>query len=419
MTTGGWRVVVWDDPVNTAPTMAFVLHRVMGLPLGDAMGTPLQVTETKYFGDHTDVTPPTGGTPTSTYTDADGRTTEIRQITGANTAQSTKYAYDKRGQIAVMTDNAGNQWTNKYDVRGQKIKSHDPDKGDTVNTYDDGGQLVSTTDARSRTVTYVYDSLGRKVEAHDGPKTGPLLTKIIYDTVARGHVTSSTQYVGSDAYTETVDAYDGNYRWLSKSESIPAVAGSPATTYTSKRTYYPDGSLMTSSLPAVGDLLAETLTYDYNDLGQPTKTTGFDKYVTKSTYTFKGELTQLQFGGDVETDKPKAVWHTTHFEAGTRRVSESISQRELQGPDAEVGRTLYTYDPVGNTKQIKETAPGVTDDVQCLSYDALRQLKDAWTLPARGSPPSRPSSASAPSGSGREGRLRTSSSSAAGCATRR
>lgn len=36
-------MVLWDDPVNTAPTVAFVLHRVMGLPLGEAMGAPLQV----------------------------------------------------------------------------------------------------------------------------------------------------------------------------------------------------------------------------------------------------------------------------------------------------------------------------------------------------------------------------------------
>lgn len=35
--------MLWDDPVNTAPTVAFVLHRVMGLPLGDALSVPTQV----------------------------------------------------------------------------------------------------------------------------------------------------------------------------------------------------------------------------------------------------------------------------------------------------------------------------------------------------------------------------------------
>jgi ATP-dependent Clp protease adapter protein ClpS len=41
--TGGWRVVVWDDDTNTVATVAFVLHRVVGLPLGTAMDLPHEV----------------------------------------------------------------------------------------------------------------------------------------------------------------------------------------------------------------------------------------------------------------------------------------------------------------------------------------------------------------------------------------
>jgi ATP-dependent Clp protease adapter protein ClpS len=43
MTTGGWRVVLWDDDVNTVPTAAYVLHRVMGLPLDEALELPAQL----------------------------------------------------------------------------------------------------------------------------------------------------------------------------------------------------------------------------------------------------------------------------------------------------------------------------------------------------------------------------------------
>jgi hypothetical protein len=43
MTTGGWRVVLWDEQFNTGATVAFVLHRVVGLPLGDAMAIPTLV----------------------------------------------------------------------------------------------------------------------------------------------------------------------------------------------------------------------------------------------------------------------------------------------------------------------------------------------------------------------------------------
>jgi hypothetical protein len=47
MTTGGWRVLLWDDITNTIPTMAFVLHRVVGLPLGRAMDLPAKVQNEK------------------------------------------------------------------------------------------------------------------------------------------------------------------------------------------------------------------------------------------------------------------------------------------------------------------------------------------------------------------------------------
>jgi ATP-dependent Clp protease adapter protein ClpS len=45
MTGGGWRVVLWDDDVNTVATAAFVLHRVVGLPLGRSLDLPVQAHE--------------------------------------------------------------------------------------------------------------------------------------------------------------------------------------------------------------------------------------------------------------------------------------------------------------------------------------------------------------------------------------
>jgi ATP-dependent Clp protease adapter protein ClpS len=45
MTGGGWRVVLWDDDVNTIATAAYVLHRVVGLSLGQSMDLPVQAHE--------------------------------------------------------------------------------------------------------------------------------------------------------------------------------------------------------------------------------------------------------------------------------------------------------------------------------------------------------------------------------------
>ncbi|CAM3589862.1 ATP-dependent Clp protease adaptor ClpS [Kibdelosporangium persicum] len=36
-------MVLWDDDTNTPATVAFVLHRVVGLPLGTALDLPHEV----------------------------------------------------------------------------------------------------------------------------------------------------------------------------------------------------------------------------------------------------------------------------------------------------------------------------------------------------------------------------------------
>ncbi|MQA93129.1 MAG: DUF4237 domain-containing protein [Streptosporangiales bacterium] len=43
--------------------------------------------------------------------------------------------------------------------------------------------------------------------------------------------------------------------------------------------------------------------------------------------------------------------------------------------------TTYRYDDAGNVKRIADTAAGRTPDVQCFTYDGLRQLTKAWTTP--------------------------------------
>jgi YD repeat-containing protein len=89
-------------------------------------------TTTSYGGDHTDVTPPAGGTPTSTYFDARGNTTQVRRFTGpapSGPYQDTTYTYTPAGQLATITDNAGNTWSYSYDLSGNRTTVNDPDTG--------------------------------------------------------------------------------------------------------------------------------------------------------------------------------------------------------------------------------------------------------------------------------------------------
>ncbi|GAA3202236.1 RHS repeat-associated core domain-containing protein [Nonomuraea helvata] len=335
-------------------------------------------TTTRYFGDHVEVTPPAGGTPTATYTDARGQTTELRQYMaaqpGGDSFTRTNYAYTRAGDLAKLTDAAGNVWSYEYDLRRNKIRTVDPDKGTSTMTYDDAGQLLTTTDARGSTVATVYDALGRKSSVHEGAPTGTKLASWAYDTLAKGRLDSSTRYDGGVAYTTTVLGYDPGYRPTGTRITIPDTGDGLAGTYETTTTYLADGSVDATKLPALGvDVPAETLVQTYDDLGSPYELTGRDRYVDKTGYTEFGEVGQIHFG---DPDMPQ-IWWTANYDLATRNLSRSLVEREKAGA-LTVDDTTYAYDPAGNVTKIANTTPGDGTDVQCFGFDRLRRLTEAW-----------------------------------------
>ncbi|WP_158553933.1 hypothetical protein [Micromonospora deserti] len=130
--------------------------------------------------------PPAGDTPTTEVFDAEGRVTELRQHKNASEYDATRYTYTKAGQLATVTDPAGNVWRHHYDLRGREIRVDDPDKGTATMTYDDEDQLLTTTDSRGRTIAYSYDTLGRMTAGYEGSTSGTKLTEQTYDSRGKG-----------------------------------------------------------------------------------------------------------------------------------------------------------------------------------------------------------------------------------------
>jgi YD repeat-containing protein len=151
-------------------------------------------TTTAYEGDLTKVTPPAGGIPTTTVTDIEGRTAELRQHTTAagvgGAYDAIQYRYDPNGKITKVVDQVGNEWTYRYDNRGRIIETRDPDRGLTVNEYNDFNELVKVTDARGKVLVTNFDQLSRKSELREDSATGPLRAKWTYDRLARRTRTS-------------------------------------------------------------------------------------------------------------------------------------------------------------------------------------------------------------------------------------
>ncbi|MGW3292028.1 polymorphic toxin-type HINT domain-containing protein, partial [Streptomyces sp. NPDC001002] len=345
-------------------------------------------TKASYHGDHVTVDPPTGETPTATYSDAHGLKTKLLQFKGSSPtggADTTTYSYDQADRLKEVKDEAGNVWSYDYDVRGRQTLARDPDTGTTRTTYNDLDQVRTTTDARGTTLTYNYDKLGRQRSLHNGATK---LASWEYDSVTvpngKGRLTSATRWIGADAYTTSVDSYDVAGRPTKTSITVPEAEGKLAGTYTATASYKPDGSLNTIDLPAAGDLPMETLTSGYTATGLPSFTLG-DKadYARETRYSNYGEVLQLTLG---TASSDKYTWLTNTYEEGTRRLERARIDREVvKTPDADLA---YGYDDAGNIKRIADTPEGKAADVQCFTYDYLRRMTDAWTQTATACPAS-------------------------------
>jgi RHS repeat-associated protein len=358
-------------------------------------------TSTGYGGDHSDVTAPPGGTGTSTWTDARGQVSAVWQYHGnaaAGAHDVTTRTYSPGGDLASITDAAGNTWTAGYDQRHRRTAVDDPNRGHTDLGYDEAGELTSTTDARGVTRVYGYDELGRQTSARLGTATGPLLATWQYDTLpaGKGKLTSSSSYdEAGNAYASGIAGYTARYQPTGLTTTLPAAAGVLAGSYSTTVTYNADSSVATATEPAkdgtpgFGGLPAETLRYGYNDLGMLTSLSGTGSYVTDARYLQTGQLaavTQTDGGG-------KSVIQYYTYEHGTARLAEHQVVADI--PTVVAAETHYSYDPAGNITAVADTLAhdnAGPDDTQCLRYDYLRRLSDAWT-PASGNCAAAPSAA--------------------------
>jgi len=333
-------------------------------------------TRTTYGGDRVHVDPPAGATPTTTITDARGRVTALRQYKGAaptGAYDETLYTYRADGNRATVTA-AGATWRYGYDLRGRLTSTEDPDAGTSTTAYDVANRVTSTTDARARSLFYEYDALDRKTAVRDGSATGPVVSSWVYDTLAKGKLTSSTRHVGSNLYVQAITGYDAAYRPTGGSVTIPSSEGLLAGTYTTAASYNLDGGIKTITPASLPGLPNETQAFGYTALGNPRTlgSMGVGSYVNGTTYSVFGEAQQYSMGPTVG----KTVWQTNTYDPVTRRLTRIQAQREgVSSTDADLS---YSYDPAGNVTKIKDVAPGQAE-TQCFSHDYLRRLTEAWT----------------------------------------
>ncbi|MEV6377777.1 RHS repeat-associated core domain-containing protein [Micromonospora musae] len=413
-----WTSAPYYDSTNTAvnttlatpqgqiPSITQYAYDGAGRPTAQillANGAGKWRTTTTYSGERVSVTPPAGGTATTTITDAQGRTTALRQYKNRADVGSddttkfdkTSYTYALLGQLKTVTDVTGaNVWSYSYDLRGRQIQAVDPDRGTTTSTYDAAGNIVTTTSpigTSTATTAYTYDELGRKISMRDDTVTGALRANWVYDTLpnGKGKLTSATRFTGGNQYTTRVDAYDTYGRPTSTSVVLPsaqstlcASANTNTCTYTTTTSYKANGQPYQVTMPAAADLTSEKLTYGYTDVGDPgTLLSAAQIYIYDIKYNKLGQLTQRTLG-----QYGYRVALTSNIDEPTRRLTSANVVPELK---AEAANYNYTYDNAGNTTEIHDTPNGGVADHQCYTLDYLRRMTEAWT-PETGSCATKP-----------------------------
>ncbi|MDW5328921.1 RHS repeat-associated core domain-containing protein [Plantactinospora sp. KLBMP9567] len=349
-------------------------------------GTARWRTRTGHGGDRTYVTPPAGGTPTTTITDARGNTVEVRQHAGGSVGGSydtTRFIHDRRNQLVAAIDPAGNRWTYGYDTRGRQIRVDDPDKGETTSTYNDYGDLVTVTDAEGRKLVHEYDQLGRQTGRYrTSINPANKLASWAYDpSGANGRLASSSRWTnsGTTEYQVRVRGYTALYQPTGEDYIIPATETGLAGTYSFTQTYKADGtSLATTTYPSAGGLGGEQLTHTYDPVtGLPeqlrTNWPGAGHYVTDTGWTAFGELGLIQFQQTAQSWLQRSF----AYDDTTRRLRTASTLRQLN--PQWVADLHHYYDDVGNITKIADTPAGNTTDTQCFEYDYQRRLTNAWT----------------------------------------
>jgi RHS repeat-associated protein len=409
------KAVFSDTPYwnsQSAPNSVYATPATSAIPaetktVYDGMGRTVSTTDayngvdqwsTTYAypsGDEVDTTPPAGGTATAVITDARGDKAQVRQFHGSTpsgTYDTTNYFYDAAGRPTGMADSAGDTWKSSYDDLGDKVAVSDPDTGLTTTSFNDAKQTVQTSDNRPNnagTVTNSYDTLGRVTDTwgvNPATQAQVHLTHTDYDPAgALGHVAQTTSYdANGNAWTSKVTGYTADYLPTSSTLTAPAAALKAAAdvSYNTTTTYKPiSRQVNNTSLPAIGTMPSETVSYAYNDNGLPVSSGGASTYVYWIDYTHLGAVLDATMG-----DFGTQVVQTYNYALGTARMLGYTVDAQASGP-GNTSQTLddvsYTFDDSGQKTSSTDVQTGADTpagtDTQCYQYDYLGRLVEAWS----------------------------------------
>jgi RHS repeat-associated protein len=352
-------------------------------------------TRTRYDGEAITTIPPVGGTASTSFADARGNISELREYHAGVTPDPvhavaadydrTRYTYTPTGRPATLTDAAGNTWSRGYNLLGQETGSTNPDAGTVTSTYDHAGQLLTSTDGRGRQVTNTYDDDGRQTASYDttgghAPSTSNQLTARTYDTVKKGLPAITTSFSGGDTWTDSVLGYGPfGHATAVKTTLTGTDAGLlPATGLTVGYGFSTVGTPKTVTYPAFGGLPGEVVTTGLDNFGDPIS-------LGSPLWTSVSNIGYTQLGEPQQYTMPTAGGANLSVDLTYDQQTRATTDVKVTGAAGVLDEVSYGY---GNAAVSKGTGlvTSIVDnqgagkvDTQCFGYDYADRLAAAWT----------------------------------------
>ena len=368
---------------------------------------------------------PSGAEILREYDPADRLVTEIHVDPDSGIHNTTRFAYDKAGNLTCITDNQGRNTRIEYDAMNREIKRTEKDGSVTRNFYDRNGQLVKTirpnayaehkdegagyaytydaegrivtvirpdgtiqessvydgegnliqtTDAAGSRVRYTYDFGGRQTEIRTG---GQASQKYVYD--AAGNITGIEDGAGNhtgyalDAWGRIVEIRkaDGSseyYRYDCAGNIVQSTDGE------GNATVYEYNGI--NRLASVTDPMGGQETYAYDAEERLCKKTDRNGTETRYTYNIYGNLLTRTAGELSERYEYTPEGLLKSAISGGMRYSYTYDAMNRLREKCASGRRLlaFVYDKNGNLTAQEDVTGKVTE----YRYNLLDQVTEVW-----------------------------------------
>ncbi len=285
---------------------------------------------------------PNGNLTTTNYDGLEGGWIRERrhvQTSALTTARTTVQEHDALGRVVRTTDPAGSQTSFRYTESGKQKKVTAANGSVTTRSFDPRGRMLSETDPDRGTQTYVYNALGERVSQTSARGQTVLLK---YDLL--GRLVRRSEPEGTTAWVyDTPSTGKGR---------LAQVSG-------------PDGYLRTHAYDAIGRPTGETVTIGgerftgsrtYDAAGRvSTVTYPRSGLVVRHEYTATGYLSKVRKNASCGT-----VYWTAEDVNADGQVEELLLGNGVG--------TTRVYDPKTGLVQSIQSGLGGTSGVQDLGY---------------------------------------------------